>query len=340
VAVSLWVKSSLHVPMTAMAKTHRKKALLLAGGVGGGKLARGLAAAVDADLLTIIVNVADDFQHFGLKICPDLDSVLYAMAGVANAETGWGREAETWNFMSSMKDFGGDSWFRLGDKDLATHVFRTSLLRTEISLSEVTLRLCQAFHIRARLAPATDAEIQTVVHTREGQELSFQAYFVQMQCKPQFAEIEYRGAAEATPSEAFLAAVSDPALSAIIIAPSNPVLSISPILAIPQITTAFGTTNVPVVAISPIVSGKAIKGPAAKILAEIGIEASALGIAQFYQDRIDGIVIDTKDAKLARQIEDLGIAVHVTNTIMITDGDRERLAQDTLQFCERLGASQ
>jgi LPPG:FO 2-phospho-L-lactate transferase len=307
--------------------------LALAGGVGGGKLARGLAAVLPPDRLAIVVNTADDFVHMGLHISPDLDSVLYALADANDPERGWGLAGETWNFMAAMERLGGPAWFKLGDRDLATHIMRTQALSEGRNLSEVTGLLAQRLNIAHSISPMSDDAVRSIVQTDEGA-LAFQDYFVRRQCKPVFHGVTFDGVTEATPSAGFREALER--AHAIVITPSNPFVSIDPILALPGVKQALRKPGRPVVAVSPIVGGKAIKGPLAKMMGELGIEPSVLGVVRHYADLVDGWVIDEMDRALAPAIQALGPQVHVCNTIMHTLDDKRRLAQDTVNFAQAL----
>ncbi len=308
----------------------------LAGGVGGAKLAHGLAAILDLGRLTVAVNTGDDFEHLHLPVSPDLDTVMYTLAGRANPETGWGVAGETWSFMDALAGLGGATWFRLGDRDLATHVMRRGLLNDGKTLSEATQILCAALGIRHKIVPMSDRAVRTVVETDEGA-LPFQDYFVRRRCEPRVASFRFDGIESAAPAPAFREALADPALEAVVICPSNPYVSVAPIIEMPAVAAFLDARRVPVVAVSPIVGGAAVKGPAAKMMAELSVEASARGIARHYGARIDGLVIDTADAALAPAIRALGAAVHVTGTVMRSDSDRAALAQETLAFAARTG---
>ena len=311
--------------------------VVLAGGVGGARLARGVLGVLPAGALTVIVNTADDFEHLGLSISPDLDTVMYTLAGLENASQGWGLAGETWSFMSALERLGGETWFRLGDRDLATHVERTRKLAAGERLDQVTAHLCATLGIDARVLPMTNDRVRTIVRSDEGA-LAFQEYFVRRQCAPRISGFEFEGAAAAAASPSALSALRDETLEAIVVAPSNPFVSVAPILAVPDLAKAIAHRTVPLVAVCPIVGAKAIKGPAAKMMTELGLEVSALGIAQHYRDLIDGLVIDDADAAAAQPIRDLGLAVRVTDTIMADDDGRCRLAADTLAFAAELRA--
>ena len=300
------------------------KVVALAGGVGGAKLAHGLAQVLAPEALTIAVNTGDDFEHLGFHISPDLDTVMYTLAGLADRERGWGLAEETWNFMAALERLGGPAWFRLGDRDLATHVERTERLRQGESLGEVTRRLFSVFGVKALVVPMSDEPVRTLVQTDAGA-LEFQHYFVREQCRPRVRALEYRGAERARPSPPLLAALREAA--GVIVCPSNPYLSVAPILAMPGVKEALRAAR-PVVAVSPIVGGQALKGPAAKIMRELGVEPSALEVARYYRGIVDALVIDRTDAALAPAIEALGLRTLVTDSVMRSDADRARLARD------------
>jgi len=303
--------------------------LALAGGVGGAKLAFGLTKALSPEDLIIAVNTGDDFDHLGLRICPDIDTVLYTLGKMANTETGWGQANETWNFMEALKAIGGETWFQLGDRDLATHVERTRRLQAGELLSVITADFADRFGINHPIVPATDEPMPTIVNTPDG-DLSFQDYFVRLQCAPTVTGFEFRGAAEAKPSSAISKAFESGQIEAAVICPSNPYVSIAPILAVPAISDFIYNSGTPVIVVSPIVGGQAIKGPAAKMMKELGAPPSALSIAQHYQDIANTIVIDTTDSDFTAPIQELGLEVLVTNTIMKTAEEKTRLADDIL----------
>jgi LPPG:FO 2-phospho-L-lactate transferase len=309
--------------------------LALAGGVGGGKLARGLAAVLPPERLAIAVNTADDFVHLGLHISPDIDSVLYALADLNDAERGWGLANETWNFMAALEDLGGETWFQLGDRDLATHVFRTSQIAAGRTLTEVTALLASRLGVAHAVMPMTDDPVRSIVVTDDGP-LNFQEYFVRRQCRPWFRKIVLEGAEQAFPSVAFRSAIER--AHAVVIAPSNPFVSIDPILAIPGVRQSLRQRRRPVVAVSPIVSGGAVKGPLAKMMLERGLEVSARTLARHYGKLVDAWVIDARDYALARSIEALGHRVLVTKTLMRTLDDKRGLAQDVLKLVSELSS--
>lgn len=298
----------------------------LAGGVGGARLAYGLSRAIASDRLLVAVNVGDDFRHFGLAICPDLDTVCYTLGERDDALRGWGRTGETWHFMRAMRELGSEEWFQLGDQDLALHVLRTQALQSGMSLGAFTARICERFAIPCRVIPVSEDPIETFIATA-GADLAFQDYFVRQQCKPVATGFQYRGAAAAAAHPALLDALRRPDLEAVILCPSNPWLSIGPMLAIPGLRHALAAASAPVIAVSPIVSGKAIKGPAAKLMGELGLVASSLEVARHYQGLIDGFVIDAQDVESRPSIEALDVRVMVTDTIMSDRDKRIQLAR-------------
>ena len=309
--------------------------LALAGGVGGAKLARGLCALLAPEDLCVAVNTGDDFVHCGLRICPDLDTVMYTLSGRGNPNTGWGLAHESWRTFGALDRLGGPSWFRLGDEDIATHMRRTQLLAEGASLSQATRMLCHAFGIAHSIVPMTEHAAPTVVHTEEGR-LAFQDYFVRRRCEPAVRSIDYSAALHAAPSPALWKALHSPDLRAVIVCPSNPYLSIEPILSLPGVRAALEAASVPVIVVSPIIGGDAVKGPAAKIMRELGVDSSALEIAKFYAKLADGISIDDRDALLAPAIESLGMRTHVGPTLMKDWQGQMRLAQSVLDFASSL----
>jgi LPPG:FO 2-phospho-L-lactate transferase len=307
----------------------------LSGGVGGAKLALGLSRILAPAQLDVIVNTGDDFEHLGLTICPDLDTLTYTLAGLNNTETGWGRAGETWTFMASLRALGGESWFQLGDGDLAIHVERTRRLAAGEPLSRVTAELTARLGIELSVIPMSDDPVRTFVETAAGA-LAFQHYFVRDQCAPEVTGFEFRGAKTATPSPMALGALADPALDAVVICPSNPFISIDPILAVPGLRGAIEDAAAPVIAVSPIVGGKAIKGPTAKMMLELGVTQSAASVARHYDGLIDGFVLDSEDAASGDEIRALGLDVLTTNTVMQSLEDRVSLAADVLEFATKL----
>jgi LPPG:FO 2-phospho-L-lactate transferase len=290
--------------------------LILSGGVGGAKLALGLSRVVRPSELTIAVNVGDDFDHMGLRVCPDIDSVVYALAAKNDWERGWGRADETWNFLEAVKELGGPDWFQLGDRDLAMHVRRTQLLRSGRALSEVTSLLARQFGIAATVTPVSDDAIKTELITTEGETLSFQSYFVERRATPQLRSATYVGADSARLAPPVLDALGSGSLRGIIICPSNPVLSIAPMLAVPDLRQALRAARVPIVAVSPLRSGRAFKGPTVQNMIDVGFEASSRGIVDFYKPLLSALVLDLADAALAPDIERLGVGIQVVNTAM------------------------
>lgn len=308
--------------------------LALAGGVGGAKLALGLAQVLPAEDLSIVVNTGDDFDHLGLRICPDIDTVLYTLGGIANPETGWGQADETWNFMEALDRLGGDTWFRLGDRDLATHVERTRRLQEGEPLSAITADFAAKLGISHPIIPATDNPLPTVVRTTGG-EMPFQEYFVRRQCAPVVTGFDFVGAERAVPPAALSTAFDSGRIEAVIVCPSNPYVSIAPVLAVPAISDFLANADVPVIVVSPIVGGQAIKGPAAKMMQELGVVPSALTIATHYRTLATAIVIDRADIEFTAPVEALGLKVLVTDTVMKTTADKARLADDILAFIRR-----
>lgn len=307
---------------------------VISGGVGGAKLALGFSRIVAGDRLSVIVNTGDDFDHLGLRICPDVDTTLYTLGDLANTELGWGRRDETWHFMETLEALGGETWFRLGDADLALHVKRTTALAAGATLSEVTDDIRRRFGIAARILPMSDAPVATLVLTPGG-EVGFQDYFVRQRCSPKVLGLRFAGAEAARPSPGAVAALSAPGLAAVVIAPSNPYLSIDPILAVPGMRALIRSAGAPVIAVTSIIQGAAVKGPTAKIMAERGIDPSPVAIARHYGGLIDGFILDERDGALAGEI---GMPVHIVDTLMTTLGDRERVARAALAFAAELRA--
>ena len=317
--------------MTGGTATDSGRVLALCGGVGGAKLAAGLQDILPAEDLIVAVNTGDDFTHLGLHVSPDIDTVLYTLSGLNDQQRGWGRSGETWQFMESMKQIGGEDWFLLGDKDLALHIQRTHRLRSGATLGDITAEFAKRLGIGAAIVPMSDDSVETMIETTEGM-LPFQRYFVEKRCEPIIRALHFAGADRAAPHPVFAQALADPTLRAIVICPSNPYLSIDPILAVPGVRKALDTASAPVIAVSPIIAGKAVKGPTAKIMAELGVPATSAAIAQHYRGLIDGIVIDVADAAQAATID---IPAHVTPTLMMTADDRCNLARDVLAFADR-----
>ena len=305
--------------------------LALSGGIGGTKLALGLYRILPAGALTVVANTGDDFEHLGLAISPDIDTSLYTLAGLDNPELGWGRRDETWTFMKALGSLGGETWFNLGDGDLATHVERTRRLSAGESLSEITGDFRRRLGISARLLPMSDDRVRTRLLTAAGW-LDFQHYFVRQRCTPAVREIAFAGADEARPQQEFLAALSDRNLRAVVICPSNPFISVDPILALPGVREALRACAAPVVAVSPIIGGKAVKGPTAKMMAELGLPVDAGAVARHYGDILDLYVADETDAD---EVRDLGLPVAFTRTLMLSFADREALARAVLDAAAR-----
>ena len=293
----------------------------LAGGVGGAKLAGGLAQVLQPDQLTIIVNTADDFTHLGLRISPDLDTVCYTLAGLANPDTGWGRINETWNVFENLKKMEMPDWFQLGDADLTTHLIRSNWYKEGRVLSQITAEFCRIWGVPVEVLPMSDDVVQTLVDTNEGK-LEFQEYFVHRKCEPRVKGFTFEGAAQSNPAPGVLEALK--MCDVVMICPSNPWVSIDPILSVPSIKQAIEGHLV--IAVSPIIENKTIKGPAAKMFAELGVEPSALAVARHYGSLIRSIVIDNSDGNLTNGINELGIHVFLTNILMRNRSDRGRLA--------------
>jgi LPPG:FO 2-phospho-L-lactate transferase len=300
--------------------------LALSGGIGGAKLALGLYRVLPPGELTVVANIGDDFEHFGLAISPDIDTLLYTLAGLDNRELGWGRHNESWTFMAALEALGGETWFKLGDGDLATHVERTRRLAAGESLSQLTADFRRRLGISARLLPMSDDHVRTRLRTDKGW-LDFQDYFVRLRASPAVREIGYAGASEARANPDFLAALAGDDLELVVICPSNPFLSIDPILSLPRVRDALRACRVPVVAVSPIIGGKAVKGPTAKIMAELGLQVGAAAVARHYEDILDFFIADEADAS---EVEELGIPVRLAQTLMATIEDRESLARVVL----------
>jgi LPPG:FO 2-phospho-L-lactate transferase len=302
---------------------NKLKIVALAGGVGGAKLAHGLAQNLAAEELTVVVNTGDDFEHYGLYICPDLDTVCYTLAGLANPETGWGRDNETWNAIGNAAGLGGPGWFNLGDQDLGTHLERTRRLREGHSLSEITRDFCKAWGIQHTILPMSDSPVRTIVETEEG-DLSFQEYFVHRRCEPRVTGFRFEGAELAEPAPGVREAIQF--AEVVIICPSNPWVSIDPILRVIQ------RIDKPVVAVSPIIGGQTVKGPAAKMYRELGIEPSAVAVANHYRDLANGFVLDSVDKQLQGEIIGFNMQTLVTNTLMTSHDRRSQLARELLLF--------
>ncbi len=312
-----------------------RRCVALSGGVGGAKLALGLAHTLAPENLTIIANTGDDFEHLGLTVCPDIDTLTYTLAGISNPETGWGRDGETWQFMDSLEALGGETWFRLGDRDLATHVERSRRLAAGETLTAITEDFRQRLGIGPRILPMSDTPVRTIVETPDGP-LPFQHYFVREQCAPVVTGFRFAGAADASPAPGIAEALADDRLSATVVCPSNPFISIDPIFAVPGLRDMVAAADAPVVAVSPIVGGKALKGPTAKMMTELGLDSDAVAVVRHYGDLLDGFVLDTSDAESEDAVRDLNVDVLVTDTVMRTTADKDRLAREVLAFAATL----
>ncbi len=308
--------------------------LALSGGIGGAKLCLGLQRLLAPGALRVIVNTGDDFEHLGLAISPDIDTTVYTLAGLANPELGWGRKDETWTFLRALETLGGPAWFRLGDGDLAMHVERTRRLACGETLTDITADFARRLGVPSRVMPMSDDPVRTVVGTAQG-ELAFQEYFVRERCGPAVTALRFDGAQSARISSAAAASLRDASLQAILIAPSNPYLSIDPALAVPGMRAALRVRGAPVIAVTPIIGDCAVKGPTAKIMRELGLTPSPLTIREHYRGLIDGFVLDERDAGLAGEID---VPVRVCDTLMRSLGDRERVARCALELAQELRA--
>ena len=320
-----------------MAGAQRSQVLALSGGVGGAKLSLGLADVLPAGDLHLLINTGDDFKHLGLHICPDIDTHLYTLAGLANPAQGWGLAGESWHTMAALEHLGGETWFRLGDKDLATHLWRTQQLAAGQGMAAITAALARRMGIGSHIYPMTEDPVHTVVHAESG-ELPFQQYFVRDQCQPVVTGFRFSGIESARPNPRVMELLDQHGFSCIVICPSNPFVSVDPILQVPGLWPALLDNPARVVVVSPIVAGQAIKGPAAKMMTELGMAVTAEGVARHYIERYPGLmdcfVIDESDATLAPAIEHLGVEVAITPTVMTSREDKQRLARFTLQLGE------
>ena len=306
-----------------------KNIVALAGGVGGAKLVYGLAQIVPPRNLTVIVNTGDDFEHLGLHISPDLDTVMYTLAGVANPATGWCVKDESWNTIAALARYGGPTWFQLGDRDLATHLLRSQWLREGYPYNWVTKELCRRLGVRCAVLPMSEQPVRTMIQTAK-EELAFQEYFVKLHCEPAVTGIRFAGAEEAQPSAEVITALRN--ADAIIFCPSNPLVSIGPILSIPSLQRIVAASRAAKVGVSPIIKGEALKGPAAKMMNELGLDVSAAGVANQLKDVLTGFVIDHLDESQQDTITDMGLRTLVTATIMNNNEARVRLAKEVLEF--------
>lgn len=311
--------------------TFTGKVLALAGGVGGAKLVLGLTRLLSPEQLTIVVNTGDDETFHGLHVSPDLDTMLYTLAGMSNPDTGWGLAGESFHALEMLTRYGAETWFNLGDRDVATHIRRTQLLGQGATLSEVTAELCQRLGVAHAIVPMTDASVRTFLDTDEGT-LPMQDYFVRRRSEPAVKLVSYRGAADASPSPGFARVLEEATL--VVLCPSNPLLSTGPILALPGVREALATKSEQRtrLAVSPIIGGAAVRGPAAKIMTELGHETTCVGVAKMYHDICDIFLIDEQDAALAPAIAELGITAVTAPTIMNTEADKVALARLTLEL--------
>lgn len=320
------------------------KVVALSGGIGGAKLALGLSTIVSPKDLTIVANTGDDFEHAGFTICPDIDTLIYTLAGVSNMETGWGRADETWSFMEALRANDPEqAWFLLGDKDLETHRHRSKALQSGRTLTEVTAELVEKFGVHSAILPMSDDPIRTHVLAKTDDErnwLAFQEYFVRERCEPQICRIDYRGSGQSMLSPELRSLMEAGNVRAVIICPSNPFLSIDPILAVPGLIDLLRGCGAPIVAVSPIVGGRALKGPTAKIMHELGMASDVLAIAGHYDGLIDGLIIDEQDRGSVASVEAMGIRATVTDTVMVTLEDRTQLARDVLEFADEVAQEQ
>ncbi len=311
----------------------RSRYLALCGGVGGAKLVAGLAQVLPADSLVVAVNVGDDFEHLGLSICPDLDTVLYTLSGLVHPQQGWGRANESWGVLNELKRVGGDGWFLLGDLDIAVHLLRRQLLDQGLTLSQTSVELARRLGVNITVVPVSDQLVRTMVNTDQGR-LAFQDYFVRLRCEPTLRSLDFEGAQSAALSPLIRETLESSDLAGVILCPSNPYLSVAPMLAITALRDRLRSLDVPVVAVSPIVAGEAIKGPTAKIMRELGVQPTAGVVADLYGDFIDAVIIDTADAAFAATDKRFVVAP----TVMKTLDQKIALARDCVQLIESLGS--
>ena len=301
----------------------------LAGGVGAARFLQGLVRVVPEENVTVIVNTGDDVELYGLHISPDIDIVMYTLAGIVDEEKGWGIRGDTFQFLRRIERHGYETWFRVGDRDLATHVYRTELLRKGLRLSEVTAKLTELLGLKLRVLPMSDDPVETRVVTKEG-EMGFQEYFVKRGTEPEVVEIKFKGIKEAKPAPGLIEAIL--AADGIVVCPSNPIVSIGSILTLKGVRKALRDTKAPVAGITPIIGGATVKGPADKMMRALGVEVSAYGVADLYRDFLDGFVIDEVDRQLEKRFKELDLRVVVTDTIMKSLEDKVRLAKITLDL--------
>jgi len=314
----------------------KNKILALSGGIGGAKLAHGLSKILKPEQLMIMTNTGDDFVHFEFTICPDLDTVMYTLAEMANPETLWGVKGETWQFMDAMARYDEETWFNLGDRDLATHVIRNRLIKSGKTLTEVTRHLCLKLDVKHRIVPMSDDSVSTWVKTSE-KDMPFQEYFVKRKCEPVISGFNFAGIDKAKPNQCVIDFLQDPDLAGIVICPSNPFVSVDPILSLPGMRKHIIDSGVPVICVSPIVGGKAIKGPTSKMMSELSMPTTATAVADYYQELINGMVVDTVDKELAGEIEAKGIKILVSKTVMRSVQDKINLAKDVIEFIKLSG---
>ena len=314
-----------------------KHILAITGGVGGAKLALGLSKLLGPDDLSFMVNTGDDFTHLGFPISPDIDTLVYTLSGTCNTETGWGRSEEGWQFMQALKELGAETWFALGDKDLAMHVERRRLLERGLTLGAATASLAKSFGIAHRILPMSNDRVSTCVLTRQGK-MDFQHYFVREKCEPSVTGFEFAGAAQALVNPDISELLDSPGLKGIILCPSNPFVSIDPILAIRGFREQLKTCRAPVIAVSPVIGGAAVKGPTVKMMRELNIPNTADSVALHYADFLDGFIVDIKDGDLVDKIEKMDINSVASRTLMKTLEDRIDLARTCLEFIDQLGA--
>ena len=312
------------------------KIVALCGGIGGAKLALGLNNILDQKNLSIITNTGDDFLYLGFYICPDIDTVIYTLAGVNNPDTGWGREDETWKTLDVLKELGADTWFQLGDKDLALHLFRSKEKRKGELLTTITRKITNKFGLKTNVLPMSNHAVQTILETENG-EISFQDYFVRQKCRPKVSNILFKSK-KPVATDAVKKALSDKKLDGIIFCPSNPYLSIDPILSINKIKKLIENQKKPRVVVSPIVGNDSVKGPTSKIMNEMGIEVSSVSIAEHYKGLIDGIIIDESDGEQADKIKEMGIEVKLSKIIVKTKQEKKRLAKESIAFIQEIAS--
>lgn len=303
-----------------------------AGGVGGAKLIDGLAACLPSEKLTVIVNTGDDFEFLNLHISPDIDTICYTLAGFSNPDTGWGIINDSWVILDNLKKLGGPTWFQIGDRDFSTHLERTRRIHNGETLSQVTEQFCNVWGIKIKVIPMTNDPVSTYIHSIDFGDLPFQDYFVRLKCEPVIKAIEFKGLNSAKPAPGVVEAISE--ADVVIICPSNPWVSIDPIVSIKGILPKV--INKPSIAISPIIHGKAIKGPAAKMFRELGLEPSAVAVADHYKSFVKAVVIDREDQDLEEDIKKLGLKTFTANIMMVSKESRIQVAKDVLNFCERI----